>query len=88
MKHSILTLASLGLVFIADRTSEEAPMKKTATFAAVHMAVVFAVAYVMTGSIWVGSVLALVEPALTTVAYFFHEKVWERAAPRPAEIPA
>jgi uncharacterized membrane protein len=53
-------------------------MTKTLTFAAVHMTVAFCVGYLMTGSVLVGGALALVEPAVNTVAYFFHEKVWER----------
>jgi uncharacterized membrane protein len=61
-------------------------MTKTVTFAVVHMTVAFSVAYVMTGSVAVGSAVALVEPAVNTVAYFFHEKVWERLrAPRGEE---
>ena len=64
-------------------------MKKTITFAAVHMTVAFSVAYLMTGSVAVGSAVALVEPAINTVAYFFHEKAWERVRPsRLAETPA
>jgi uncharacterized membrane protein len=64
-------------------------MKKTITFAAVHMTVAFSVAYLMTGSVAVGSAVALVEPAVNTVAYFFHEKVWERLRNgRPAAVPA
>jgi uncharacterized membrane protein len=42
------------------------------------MTVAFCVGYLMTGSVLVGGALALVEPAVNTVAYFFHEKVWER----------
>ena len=53
-------------------------MTKTLSFAAVHMTVAFCVGYLMTGSVLVGGALALVEPAINTVAYFFHEKVWER----------
>jgi uncharacterized membrane protein len=53
-------------------------MTKTVTFAAVHMTVAFSVAYAMTGSVAVGSAVALVEPAINTVAYFFHEKIWDR----------
>lgn len=53
-------------------------MAKTVTFAIVHMTVAFAVGYLLTGSVVVGSALALVEPAVNTVAYFFHEKIWER----------
>jgi uncharacterized membrane protein len=47
----------------------------------VHFSVAFSVGYVMTGSIAVGGAIALVEPAINTVAYFFHEKVWERLSP-------
>lgn len=59
-------------------------MAKTITFAVVHMTVAFTVGYVLTGSVVVGSALALVEPAVNTVAYFFHEKIWERIRQRRA----
>lgn len=51
-------------------------MAKTLTFAAVHMSAAFGVGYAMTGSLAVGGALALVEPLVNTVAYFFHEKAW------------
>ena len=53
-------------------------MKKTFSFAIVHFTVAFSLAYLLTGSLLVGGVLALVEPALNTVAYHFHERVWKR----------
>jgi len=53
-------------------------MTKTASFAIVHFCVAFTVGYVMTGSVLVGGAIALVEPAVNTVAYFFHEKAWEK----------
>jgi uncharacterized membrane protein len=56
-------------------------MAKTASFAAVHFSVAFSVGYLMSGSLAVGSAIALVEPAVNTVAYFFHEKAWARFAP-------
>ncbi|HEX9803747.1 MAG TPA: DUF2061 domain-containing protein [Gammaproteobacteria bacterium] len=59
-------------------------MAKTASFAAVHFSVAFSVGYLMTGSLAVGSAIALVEPAVNTVAYFFHEKAWARFAPAPS----
>lgn len=61
-------------------------MTKTLTFGVVHMTVAFTVAYLMTGSVVIGGALALVEPAVNTVAYFFHEKTWDwiRASRRPA----
>ncbi|MCP5330500.1 MAG: DUF2061 domain-containing protein [Pseudomonadales bacterium] len=52
-------------------------MRKTISFAIVHFTVAFTVAWVMTGSWVVGGALALVEPAINTVAFFFHEKAWQ-----------
>ncbi|MFU8821002.1 MAG: DUF2061 domain-containing protein [Gammaproteobacteria bacterium] len=58
-------------------------MTKTFSFALVHFVVAFSVGFALTGSVAVGGAMALVEPALNTVAYFFHEKAWERwRAPR------
>lgn len=51
-------------------------MKKTISFAIMHFSVAFAVTYLITGSLVLGGVVALVEPAVNTVAYFFHEKLW------------
>lgn len=55
-------------------------MKKTMSFGVVHMGVAFAVGYAMTGDLSVGGALALVEPMCNTVAFYFHEKVWNRRA--------
>ena len=52
------------------------PMKKTVTFALVHFCVAFTVTYLITGSWVLGGLIALIEPAINTVAYLFHEKVW------------
>jgi uncharacterized membrane protein len=40
--------------------------------------VAFTVGYLMSGSLLVGGAIALVEPALNTVAYYFHELAWNR----------
>ena len=53
-------------------------MTKTISFAAVHFSVAFTVGYLMSGSLLIGGAIALVEPAVNTVAYYFHEKVWNR----------
>jgi uncharacterized membrane protein len=53
-------------------------MIKTMSFAAVHFSVAFTVGYLMSGSLLVGGAIALVEPAINTVAYYFHEQVWNR----------
>lgn len=53
-------------------------MIKTITFAIMHFSVAFSVAYILTGDIVIGGAIALVEPAVNTVGYFFHEKAWNR----------
>ncbi|MFC6439970.1 DUF2061 domain-containing protein [Bowmanella sp. JS7-9] len=60
---------------------------KTLTFALTHFSVAFCVAYLLTGSIWVGGLLALIEPAINTVAYAIHEKIWESRAQRNRHAP-
>ncbi len=51
-------------------------MTKTISFAVVHFTVAFSVGYFMTGSVLVGGAIALVEPAINTVAYYLHEQFW------------
>lgn len=53
-------------------------MKKTFTFAIVHFFVAFTVTWLITGSFVLGGLVALIEPAVNTVAYFFHEKAWQK----------
>lgn len=50
---------------------------KTITFAMTHFSVAFTVAYLLTGDVLVGGLIAMVEPAINTVAYFVHEKLWQ-----------
>lgn len=54
-------------------------LNKTASFAVVHFGVAFGVATVLTGSPLIGGLIALVEPAINTVAYYLHEQVWRLA---------
>lgn len=61
---------------------EENDMAKTMTFAVMHFSVAFAVVWAMTGNWMIGGAVALVEPAINSVAYFFHEKAWEHRANR------
>lgn len=53
-------------------------MIKTFTFAVMHFTIAFGVVYAMTGSLLLGGAIALIEPALNTVAFYFHEKIWAR----------
>ena len=59
-------------------------MAKTITFAALHFSTAFTVSYLLTGDVLVGSAIALVEPAVNTVGFHFHEKVWRRIERRRA----
>lgn len=64
-------------------------MIKTITFAVMHFSIAFGVVYAMTGSLLLGGAVALIEPALNTVAFYFHEKIWnrwERRRARPAGL--
>jgi len=49
---------------------------KTVSFAVVHFSVAFSVTYLLTGDALVGGLIATLEPAVNSVAYYFHEKVW------------
>ena len=57
-------------------------MNKTLSFAILHFSVAFTLGYLFTGSLLVGGMLALVEPATNTVVFHFHEKVWKRIEAR------
>lgn len=55
-------------------------MKKTLTFASIHFTIAFTVAYLLTGDIIIGSMIAMLEPSVNTVAFYFHELVWSRVS--------
>jgi uncharacterized membrane protein len=53
-------------------------MLKTFTFAVMHFTVAFLVVYALTGSFVIGGAVALIEPAVNTVGFYFHEQIWQR----------
>ncbi|PQJ66003.1 DUF2061 domain-containing protein [Photobacterium angustum] len=61
------------------------PSRKTVSFAIVHFSVAFSVVYLLTGDILIGSLMAMIEPAINTMAYYFHERVWQRKDHNQAE---
>jgi len=61
-------------------------MIKTTTFAVMHFSIAFAVVYAMTGSLLMGGAVAIVEPAVNTVAFHFHEKIWKRIEQRGGAV--
>ena len=59
-------------------------LMKTASYYVIHVCVAALVAYAVTGNLWASLTLSLLEPTVQAVAFFFHEKAWERAARRNA----
>ena len=57
---------------------EQQPLLKTLSFAVLHFSIAFTVAYLLTGSLLTGGLIALIEPACNTVAFYFHERLWNR----------
>jgi len=53
-------------------------LAKTASFAVLHFSVGFGVTYLLTGSIAIATGVALIEPAVSTVVFFFHERAWSQ----------
>jgi uncharacterized membrane protein len=52
-------------------------MAKTISFAIVHFTVAFTIGFLLTGSLMVGGLIAVMEPACNTVVFYFHEKAWK-----------
>ena len=62
---------------------------KTLSYLAIHLTIGFSVAYLLTGSVAIAGGIALVEPCVNAVAFFFHERAWAgRLRPSRAVIAA
>jgi len=53
-------------------------LAKTLSFAVLHFGVGFGVTYALTGSVAIATGVALIEPAVNTVVFYFHECAWSR----------
>jgi uncharacterized membrane protein len=53
---------------------------KTLTYLTIHLTVGFSVAYLFTGSVEIAGGIAIIEPCINAVAFFFHEKAWKRGS--------
>ncbi len=51
---------------------------KTLTYLSIHLTIGFSVAYWFTGSISLAGGIAIIEPCINAVAFFFHEKAWKK----------
>jgi uncharacterized membrane protein len=63
-------------------------LTKTLTYLALHLSIGFTVAYLLTGSMEIAGGIALIEPCVNAVAFFFHEMAWKRRAARAVFVPA
>lgn len=59
--------------------SRNADLTKTLTYLSIHLTIGFTVAYLFTGSLSIAGGIAIIEPCVNAVAFFFHEKAWKRA---------
>ena len=57
-------------------------LMKTGSYYVIHICVAAIVAYAVTDNFWASLTLSLLEPTVQAVAFFFHEKAWDRAAHR------
>ncbi len=51
-------------------------MIKTLSFAVIHFFNAFMIAYLLSGSLLIGGLVALIEPSFNTIAYYIHERLW------------
>ncbi|MAP94203.1 MAG: hypothetical protein CMK07_04555 [Ponticaulis sp.] len=57
-------------------------MTKTLTYGLMHLTVAVTVAFILTRNWHAALAIGLIEPMVQTVAYTFHERVWERVKSR------
>ncbi len=63
-------------------------LMKTGSYYLIHICVAALVAYAVTGNLIASLTLSLLEPTVQAVAFFFHEKAWQRASVRRAAAAA
>ncbi|GGE45047.1 hypothetical protein GCM10011367_19780 [Marinicauda pacifica] len=61
---------------------------KTLSYSLMHLSVAMSVAYLLTGSWKAALAIGLIEPAVQTLAYTFHERAWVRAGAAQGGSPA
>ncbi|RKG39745.1 DUF2061 domain-containing protein [Acinetobacter rongchengensis] len=65
--------------------SNQRIFKKTLSYYIMHITVAMLVGYVVTGNLWMAVTLSLVEPTVQAIAFFFHEKVWNKKDQKVAQ---
>lgn len=57
-------------------------LMKTGTYALMHLTVAVTVAYALTGEILLALSIGLLEPAVQTLFFALHERLWEGRRPK------
>lgn len=78
--------SSIYLIMVLTRTisigvkgnSMPRQLIKTLTYSLMHLTVAVAVAFALTRNWHAALAIGLIEPAVQTIAYTFHERLWER----------
>lgn len=65
--------------------SNQRIFKKTLSYYIMHITVAMLVGYVVTGNLWMAVTLSLVEPTVQAIAFFFHEKAWNKKDQKAAQ---
>jgi len=60
---------------------------KTLSFTIMHFCIAITVAYVITGDWAVGGAIALIEPAVNSIGYLIHERLWRRREKKTGDHP-
>ena len=53
-------------------------LKKTFSYYLMHIVGAMIVAYFVTKNLWMAMTLSLLEPSVQAIAFFFHEKIWNK----------
>lgn len=59
---------------------------KTITYTTMHFITAFSVAWLLTGDLVVGGLVAVVEPAVNSAGYVIHERLWRRHAMKKERV--
>lgn len=65
--------------------SNQRIFKKTLSYYIMHITVAMCVGYFVTGNLWMAITLSLLEPTVQAVAFFFHEKAWNKRDQKAAQ---
>ena len=75
-------MARIQALLLKNRST----LLKTGSYYGIHIVVAAAVAYAVTGNFIASLTLSLLEPTVQAVAYFFHERAWQRHAQKKSQL--